>query len=48
MNHWLKQIKHASEVIEVEKDRVKAVVNYVTVGIEAGHQLAIANKLENS
>ncbi len=42
MNHWLKQIKRATEEIEVEKDRVKAIVNSVTVGIDAGHQLAMA------
>lgn len=42
MTHWLKQIRLACDLMKVEKDRVKSIVESVTVGIEAGHHLAKA------
>jgi len=42
MTHWLKQIRRASLLMEVEKVRVKSIVESVSVGIEAGHHLAKA------
>ena len=43
MTHWLEQIRRASNLMQVEKDRIKSIVESVSIGIEAGHHLAKAS-----